>query len=81
MYPTAFAKEKVYALIDMASQENIDYVIEYLEKSTSQKNEKDLERISRGLDFINKYAGSVNRDIDYKKELLESMDARYARAD
>ena len=58
----------------------LDEIYTYIE-AVCDKYNVPVHNEEYGLAFIKKYAGRIDRDIDYKKELAEARDEKYGTAD
>ena len=84
-------KRQAVALLDSVpdnvSDDKMIYLINVLKDLTisESKSSNNAENVSSeklaAWERLQKYAGSVTRDIDLKKELAEARDEKYARFD
>lgn len=72
--------EAVYMYIRFVnSQSDSNEVIPAPNKSIDSLNESTLEERQRGFQGLMSFAGTLPEDFDYKKELEEARDEKYAR--
>jgi hypothetical protein len=59
-----------------------DVIVTFLNPANpSETNAVVEERRKAGFQKLMKYSGTLKRNIDYKKELLEALDEKYGRLD
>jgi hypothetical protein len=76
-------REKIKHYMDVLPDESVNAIDEYINtfivvSVPQQKSELDPEK---GYQILQKFRGSIDRSIDYKKERLEYLDEKYGRID
>ena len=80
--------EKAIGLLQEMPENKLEAVYMYIrfvdsqadsDVSVTTEKEKDIERRKRGFQELLSFAGTLPEDFDYKKELEEARNERYAR--
>lgn len=58
----------------------LDEIYSYIE-AVCDRYESTANSVEDGLAFIKKYAGSIDREINCKAELMEALDEKYGNID
>ena len=80
--------EKAIGLLQEMPENKLEAVYMYIrfvdsqadsDVSVTTEKEKDIERRKRGFQELLSFAGTLPEDFDYKKELEEARNEKYAR--
>ena len=80
--------EKAIGLLQEMPENKLEAVYMYIrfvdsqadsDVSVTTEKEKDIERRKRGFQELLSFAGTLPEDVDYKKELEEARNEKYAR--
>ena len=80
--------EKAIGLLQKMPENKLEAVYMYIrfvdsqadsDVSVTTEKEKDIERRKRGFQELLSFAGTLPEDFDYKKELEEARNEKYAR--
>lgn len=80
--------EKAIGLLQEMPENKLEAVYMYIrfvdsqadsDVSVTAEKEKDIERRKRGFQELLSFAGTLPEDFDYKKELEEARNEKYAR--